>query len=146
MIVGTEELPARKGTVAMVDGGFDPLHAGHVAYFREAARLGAALLVNVASDEYVARKHPPLLPQADRCAVIDAIRWVDLVHPSATSTAEVLSLLEPRFYVKGSDWRGRLPAEEQELCDRLGIEVVYLETVLDSSTAILDRYARDLPR
>jgi glycerol-3-phosphate cytidylyltransferase-like family protein len=40
MIVATEQLGAHRGRVAMVDGGFDPLHGGHVAYFREAARLG----------------------------------------------------------------------------------------------------------
>jgi len=34
MIVPTEQLGAHRGRVAMVDGGFDPLHGGHVAYFR----------------------------------------------------------------------------------------------------------------
>ena len=37
MIVAFEELKAHRGKVAMVDGAFDPLHAGHVDYFEEAA-------------------------------------------------------------------------------------------------------------
>src|SRR5207244_10086898 len=61
VIVATEELPRLAGTVSMVDGGFDPLHAGHVAYFREAAALGDPVLCNLATDEWVARKPPPLL-------------------------------------------------------------------------------------
>jgi cytidyltransferase-like protein len=142
MIVRTEELERHRGAVAMVDGGFDPLHAGHVAYFRAAAALGAPVLCNLASDEYVARKHPPFLTQVERAEVIDAIRWIDFVHPSSTTTVEVLALLEPRYYAKGVDWEGRLPADEAELCAERGIEVVYLDTVLNSSTAILARYAR----
>ena len=125
----------------MVDGGFDPLHPGHIAYFRAASELGPPVLCNVASDEWVRRKHPPLLPQAERGALIDAIRWIDLVHLSGTSTAGVLRLLRPRYYAKGADWRDRLPDEEAQACVEAGTEIVFLDTVVDSSTAILARYA-----
>ena len=74
----------------MVDGGFDPLHAGHVAYFRAAAELGVPVLCNVSGDHYVATKHAPLLPEDERAAVIAAIRYVDHVHVSQTTTEEVL--------------------------------------------------------
>ncbi len=127
----------------MVDGGFDPLHPGHVAYFREAATLGAPVLCNLASDDYVARKHPPLLLQPERASVIDAIRFIDYVYCSMTTTADVLEAVVPRFYVKGADWRDRaLPAEEVAVCERTGVEIVYLDTVLNSSTAILERFQR----
>ena len=142
MIVSTADLARHQRSVAMVDGGFDPLHAGHVAYFREAASLGVPVLCNLSSDEYVSRKHPPFLPQAERAQLIDAFRYVDFVHCSTTTTVDVLGLLEPKLYVKGKDWRGRLPADEATLCAARGIEVVYLDTVLDSSTAILERYVR----
>jgi bifunctional ADP-heptose synthase (sugar kinase/adenylyltransferase) len=141
MIVQTDELPGLAGTVAMVDGGFDPLHRGHVAYFRAASELGAPVLCNVAPDSWVAAKHPPLLSQADRGAVIDAIRYISYVHLADRATVEILSALRPRYYVKGSDWRGRLPVRELKLCAANQIEIVYLDTVLDSSTAILRRYS-----
>ena len=124
----------------MVDGGFDPIHPGHVEYLREASALGAPVLCNVSSDAWVSRKHPPLLALEERAAVIDAIRYVDYTHLSSGTTAEVLRLLRPRFYVKGADWRDRLPAEEVELCALQGTEVVFLDTILDSSTDILRRY------
>lgn len=139
--MATEELARHRGAVTMVDGGFDPLHAGHIAYFRAAAELGLPVLCNVSGDEWVGRKHPPLMPQAERGAIIDAIRWIDLVHLSDAPTASVLAALEPRFYAKGADWRGRLPADETALCAERGIEIVYLDTVLNSSTAILAAYA-----
>lgn len=140
MIVSTDELAALAGKVTMVDGGFDPLHPGHVAYFRAAAELGTPVLCNVSSDEWVGRKHRPLLAQAERATVIDAIRFVDHVHCSETDTASVLAALRPRRYAKGADWRGRLPEAELAVCREHGIEVVFLDTVLDSSTAILARY------
>lgn len=141
MIVATSELPRYRRAVTMVDGGFDPLHGGHVAYFRAAAELGLPVLCNVSGDDWVGRKHVPLLPQAERGAVIDSIRWIELVHLSGSTTRDVLAALEPRYYAKGADWEGRLPHEEATLCTELGIEIVYLDTVLNSSTAILDRYA-----
>lgn len=124
----------------MVDGAFDPLHDGHIAYFRAASELGAPLLCNISSDDYVQTKHPPLLRDEQRVRVIDAIRYVDYVHLSRTSTAEVLRELIPRAYVKGVDWEKRLPVEETKLCEALGIEIVYLDTVRDSSSRILDDY------
>jgi cytidyltransferase-like protein len=142
MIVSTVELAGLGGTVAMVDGGFDPLHAGHIAYFRAAAELGLPVLCNVSPDDWVERKHPPLLPQAERVQVIDAIRWIDYTHVSAVPTVEVLRLAAPRCYVKGADWRDRLPEAEASVCYDLGIDVVFLDTVIDSSSEILARYER----
>lgn len=140
MIVETSQLPDHAGQVTMVDGGFDPIHAGHVAYFRAAAELGMPVLCNVSSDEWVGRKHPPLLPQEQRVAVIDAFRDVAFTHLSSLPSVEVLELLRPKIYAKGDDWEGRLPQEELDACERLGIELVYLDTKLDSSTALLDRW------
>jgi D-beta-D-heptose 7-phosphate kinase/D-beta-D-heptose 1-phosphate adenosyltransferase len=137
VIVGTDELSSLQETVAMVDGGFDPLHAGHIEYFRAATELGAPVLCNITGDSYVSQKHPPLLAEQERAAVIDAIRYIDYVHVSGTSTAEVLRLLRPSHYVKGADWRNRLPEEELEVCRLAGINVVFLDTVTNSSTSLI---------
>ena len=144
MIVASEKLGELSGRVAMVDGGFDPLHAGHIAYFREAATLGAPVLCNLASDAYVAAKHRPLLSQDERATLIDAIRYIDYVHPSQTTTEAVLRMLRPRFYVKGEDWRERLPDEERSICEEFGVELVFLDTVRNSSTRILEEYTSHL--
>lgn len=142
MIVTTEELGGLRGQVAMVDGGFDPIHPGHIAYIAGAAALGAPVLCNVSGDHWVARKHPPLLAEDERVKVIDALRDVSYTHLSRSTTAEVLQVLAPRYYVKGADWRDRLPSEELAVCASRGIEVIYLDTVLDSSTRLLERYRR----
>jgi bifunctional ADP-heptose synthase (sugar kinase/adenylyltransferase) len=140
MIVATENLARYRRRVTMVDGGFDPLHHGHIAYFEAAAALGLPVLCNVAPDDWVERKHRPLLRQHERGAVVDAVRFVAYTHLSASPTAEVLRLLQPRYYAKGADWRGRLPAEELAVCAEFDVEVVFLDTLLDSSSAVLARY------
>lgn len=141
MIVPTERLPELRRTVAMVDGGFDPLHAGHLAYFRKARELGVPLLCNVSGDHYVSHKHPPLLPEADRVELIDALRPVDYVHLSRNTTEEVLQTLVPLYYVKGTDWLGRLPEEQVRICAEQGTEVVFVDTVRDSSSRLLRRWS-----
>jgi cytidyltransferase-like protein len=144
VIVSTEQLPEYRGRVSMVDGGFDPLHAGHIDYFEAAAGLGVPVLCNVASDAYVSKKHAPLLSEQQRIRILDAIRYLDLVHLSGTTTAEILGILRPRYYVKGSDWEDKLPQEELDVCSRFGVEIVYLDTVTQSSTELLSEYGRSL--
>jgi cytidyltransferase-like protein len=142
MIVAFDDLPRHRGAVAMVDGAFDPLHAGHIDYFRQAAALGLPVLCNVAPDAYVRTKHEPLLPGPERAAIIDAIRYVDFTHLSDTDTETVLRRLQPAYYVKGKDWEGRLPEAQLAICREHGIRIVYLDTVRDSSSRILDTYVR----
>ena len=44
MIIAFDQLHTLAGQVGMVDGGFDPLHRGHIEYFRSAAQLGVPVL------------------------------------------------------------------------------------------------------
>ena len=143
MIVTTEQLHKYVGQLAMVDGSFDPLHDGHIAYFRAAAAVGHPLLCNIASDKWTSSKHRVLLSQQQRGVVIDAIKYVSFVHLSATTTLNVLELLQPKVYIKGSDWvaRGGVPSEEKEICQKLGIEIMYLDTVTNSSSRLLAEWS-----
>lgn len=143
MIVEFEQLQEYRGRVAMVDGAFDPLHRGHVEYFRAATeQLDVPLLCNVASDAYVRTKHPPLLPEDQRAAIVDAIRYITYTHVNRFDTETILRELRPKYYVKGRDWEGRLPLDQTVICRECGIEVVYLDTVLDSSSRLLKQYCQ----
>jgi D-beta-D-heptose 7-phosphate kinase/D-beta-D-heptose 1-phosphate adenosyltransferase len=144
VIVATGDLGRLAGSVTMVSGGFDPLHPGHLAYFRAAAELGAPLLVNVSHDEWVGRKHVPFLTQEERIQLIDALEMVDYVHAEQGRTSEVVRLLRPRYFAKGADWQGRLPDDELEVCREHGVEIVFLDTVVDSSTDVLRRFRERL--
>ena len=66
--------------VVLVTGGFDPLHSGHIAYFKEAKKLGDKLIVGVNSNEWLTRKKGrPFMPFEERVAIIKELEVVDKV-------------------------------------------------------------------
>ena len=142
MLLTTDQLIQHRKQVAMVDGSFDPIHDGHIGYFKAASELGAPLLCNVAPDSWTVTKHTVFLEQSQRGIVLDAIRYISFVHLANLATVEVLKILQPKFYVKGNDWvaRGGVPQVEVDVCSEFGIEVVYLPTVTNSSSKILSEW------
>jgi D-beta-D-heptose 7-phosphate kinase / D-beta-D-heptose 1-phosphate adenosyltransferase len=99
---------AEGGTVVATGGCFDLLHAGHVATLRAARALGDCLVVCLNSDDSVRRlkgHDRPLVPEADRVAVLEAIGCVDAVVPFDERTPEaVLERLRPDVFAKGGDY------------------------------------------
>ena len=67
--------------IVVVSGGFDPLHSGHIAYFREAKELGMYLIVGVNSDEWLMRKKGYVfMPIEEREEIIKSIEYVNGVN------------------------------------------------------------------
>lgn len=140
MIISYNDLASHRQAVSMVDGAFDPLHAGHIEYFEQAASLGLPILCNLASDRYLEGKHYPVLPQSERAKVIDGLKPIAYVHPNAFDTETVLRELRPKYYVKGDDWKGRLPSEQSDICKEHDVEIIYLDTVRNSSSDLVRRF------
>jgi len=66
--------------IVLVTGGFDPLHSGHIEYFKSAKKLGDKLIVGINSDEWLARKKGKhFMPFEERCAIIKELEVVDKV-------------------------------------------------------------------
>ena len=66
--------------IVLCTGGYDPLHSGHIAYFKAAQELGDHLVVGVNSDEWLTRKKGrPFMPFEERCAIIKELACVDQV-------------------------------------------------------------------
>jgi cytidyltransferase-like protein len=66
--------------IVLVTGGFDPLHSGHIAYFKAAKQLGDILIVGVNSDAWLTRKKGrPFMPYIERADVVRNIKGVDFV-------------------------------------------------------------------
>lgn len=146
MIVSFDDLHKYAGFV-LVDGAFDPIHAGHVAYLHAARSLGKGpTLCAVASDDQIRDKgRDPLLPQASRVAVLEAL--CDVVYAKDRPTEQVIERLRPSAYVKGGDWENRLPPEQVAACARVGAAPMFVYADTDSSTARLRAWAlRDAER
>ncbi len=64
--------------VVLVTGGFDPLHSGHIEYFKAARALGDMLVVGVNSDAWLAsKKGRAFMPSTERVNIIQNLRQVD---------------------------------------------------------------------
>lgn len=66
--------------IVLVTGGFDPLHSGHIEYFKAAKQLGDKLIVGVNSDAWLARKKgQPFMPWSERFSIVKHLSMVDEV-------------------------------------------------------------------
>ncbi len=104
-----DELRALGKRVVFTNGVFDLVHAGHVAYLAWAREQGDALVLGLNADVSVrALKGPerPLVPFADRAAVVAGLRSVDAVVGFSERTPEVvLDALRPDVHVKSAQYR-----------------------------------------
>ena len=66
--------------IIIVSGGFDPIHSGHIAYFKSAKDLGDKLIVALNSDAWLVNKKGKFfMPFFERKAIVENLACVDLV-------------------------------------------------------------------
>jgi cytidyltransferase-like protein len=67
--------------IVLVTGGFDPVHSGHISYFKSARTLGDMLIVGLNSDEWLERKKGrAFMPWNERLCIINNLAMVDEVY------------------------------------------------------------------
>ncbi len=58
--------------IVVVSGGFDPIHSGHIAYFKDAKKFGDKLVVALNSDEWLIKKKKRFfMPFKERKIIIE---------------------------------------------------------------------------
>ena len=73
-------LLSKKEKVILVTGGFDPLHSGHIEYFKAAKALGDVLVVGINSESWLKRKKgKAFYSWQERFAIINNLSMVDHV-------------------------------------------------------------------
>jgi cytidyltransferase-like protein len=64
--------------IVLVTGGFDPLHSGHIEYFKAARALGDKLIVGLNSDSWLEhKKGKAFMPGHERSSIIENLQMVD---------------------------------------------------------------------
>ena len=117
---------------ALVSGGFDPLHIGHVRMIQEAGRMSDWLVVVLNNDNWLkAKKGYCFMDELDRFEILESLRDVDEVilsdhaeNPQDMSICSILRDVKPSFFVNGGDrYSENIP--EYQVCEELGIHMVF---------------------
>ncbi|MFZ2167302.1 MAG: adenylyltransferase/cytidyltransferase family protein [Minisyncoccia bacterium] len=123
-----------KRKVVAISGGFDPIHIGHVRMFKEAKALGDELVVILNNDHWLVNKKGfSFMPEDERKEIIESIAGVDRVvitdhvpGDADRSVCRALREIQPHIFANGGDRKpDGDPVPEVEVCDELGIEMVY---------------------
>jgi glycerol-3-phosphate cytidylyltransferase len=105
-------------------GTFDLFHVGHLNLLRRAKELGDYLIVAVSSDHFnwEEKQKKCEIPDKDRMAIVEAIKYVDKVIPedSWEQKIEDVKKYNVDVFVMGDDWKGKFDFLK-DYC-----EVVYL--------------------
>ena len=125
-------------TTVLCNGCFDIFHYGHLLHLQAARLLGDRLVIALTADEFV-NKGPgrPVFKQEHRAAVLRAMTSCvdDVIISHEPIPYGIIQAVRPDVYAKGKEYEGRLP--EQGLVEELGGRVVFTDTVVFSSSALL---------
>ena len=91
--------------VIIVSGGFDPVHKGHIRMFREAANLGANVVVGLNSDEWLSRKKgKPFMKWDERAEILESCKFINQVIPFDDSDDTASNVIERVHLMYSSDY------------------------------------------
>lgn len=127
--------------IGYTTGVFDMFHIGHLNIIKRAKDQCDYLIVGVSTDELVQhdKNKSPIIPYADRCAIVESIKYVDKVVPQPDK--DKFAAWERYHFNKmfvGSDWKGTEAWNrfEAQLAP-VGVEIIYLDHTEGISSTIL---------
>ncbi|MAT39946.1 MAG: D-glycero-beta-D-manno-heptose 1-phosphate adenylyltransferase [Ectothiorhodospiraceae bacterium] len=145
-----KELKDQGKTLVFTNGVFDILHRGHCEYLAAAREKGDALILGLNSDASVRRikgEKKPIVPQADRAAVLSHLAMIDYIVVFEEDTPlNLIAAVLPDVLVKGADYAVEDIVGAKEVIDAGG-EVVTIPLTPDRSSTnvietIIERYCQ----
>ena len=119
-------------------GTFDLLHYWHINLLRRAKQYGDYLIVALSTDDFNwnQKRKKCYFSFDKRKALLEAIRYVDLVIPEESWDQKVTDVREYHIdtFVMGDDWKGEFDFLQDE-----GVDVVYLPRTPEVSTTQIKR-------
>lgn len=137
--------------IAIISGGFDPIHVGHIELMEKAKSIADSLVVIVNDDDFLTRKKgKPFMPLKERIQIVRSIKYVDMAIKSVDKDQTVCETLkglascktsnEKLLFCNGGDRTSGENTPEHKLCLELGIEPVYgLGDKIQSSSWLINK-------
>lgn len=127
--------------IGYTTGVFDMFHIGHLNILRRAKEQCDFLIVGVTTDAlcFERKGKMPIICEADRVKIVEAIRYVDrVVLQTDMDKRKAVEALHADAVFVGSDWKGTEAWKNYERqFSELGCEVVYLDHTDGISSTIL---------
>jgi D-beta-D-heptose 7-phosphate kinase/D-beta-D-heptose 1-phosphate adenosyltransferase len=139
---------SNENKTVMVSGGFDPVHVGHIRMIREAAEFGDVIVV-ANSDNWLHRKKGYVFMDFEkRSEILNSIKGVilvDSVDDTDGTVCEAIRRHNPTYFANGGD-RGRTNTPEQDVCEELGVELLWGiggDYKADASSTLVNRFRKN---
>ena len=124
--------------VIILSGGFDPVHKGHIRMFREAANLGANVIIGLNSDDWLSRKKgKPFMEWEERAEILESCKFVNQViafNDSDDTASEAIRTVYDMFEHRNEDYkiyfanggdRGKGNVPELDVCKDLNVVMLW---------------------
>ena len=142
--------------IVIVSGYFNPVHKGHIEYFKEAKKIagekGKVIVIVNSDKQSILKKEYSFMEESDRLSVISALKYVDhsVISIDTDRTVcktikhiidNIITFESPEYYfANGGDVTEGSPCPEENICKEYNIKLIYgLGEKIQSSSWILEK-------
>lgn len=125
----------KKYDIALVSGGFDPVHIGHLKMFQDAKLISKKVVLLLNNDEWlIKKKGKPFMSENQRKAILSEFKSISEViiqtssEPSSSSAIEEFVKKNPLksiCYCNGGDRSDTKSIREYDICKKLGVDLQF---------------------
>ncbi len=125
----------KKYDYALVSGGFDPVHIGHLRMFKDAKKLAKKVIVLLNNDDWlIKKKGKPFMSQEQRKEILEEFESISKVivqkssEKSSSSAIKEFAIKNPKksiCYCNGGDRSNIKNIREAVICKKLDIKLEF---------------------
>ena len=125
----------KKYDYALVSGGFDPVHAGHLRMFQDAKKISHKLILLLNNDDWLTKKKgKPFMNENQRKEILNEFKSISEVIIQTSSDKSSSQAIESFVhnnlnksicYCNGGDRSNIENILEADICKKLGIDLVF---------------------